>query len=159
MADNSDILAIAAPQIKRDEGCKLHAYPDPITGGHPWTIGYGATGSPIGPSTVWTQDEADADLSARLGVLCEDLDGKISWWRGLDAVRAAVLLNMDWNLGTSGLLGFHKMLAACQVSDWQTAHDQMLASAWAKQLHYDPQKPLASRPGRLATQMLTGVPQ
>ncbi len=30
--------------IKRREGCKLHAYPDPATGGEPWTIGVGHTG-------------------------------------------------------------------------------------------------------------------
>lgn len=27
--------------IKRHEGLRLHAYPDPATGGEPWTIGYG----------------------------------------------------------------------------------------------------------------------
>ncbi|HID1023608.1 TPA: glycoside hydrolase family protein, partial [Klebsiella michiganensis] len=30
--------------IKRFEGCRLTAYPDPGTGGAPWTIGYGWTG-------------------------------------------------------------------------------------------------------------------
>lgn len=29
--------------IKNSEGCKLKAYPDPGTGGMPWTIGYGST--------------------------------------------------------------------------------------------------------------------
>lgn len=29
--------------IKRSEGCKLEAYPDPATGAEPWTIGYGST--------------------------------------------------------------------------------------------------------------------
>lgn len=27
--------------LKRHEGLRLHAYPDPATGGEPWTIGYG----------------------------------------------------------------------------------------------------------------------
>lgn len=30
--------------IKAAEGCSLKAYPDPGTGGEPWTIGYGHTG-------------------------------------------------------------------------------------------------------------------
>jgi lysozyme len=30
--------------IMRSEGCKLAAYPDPGSGGEPWTIGYGHTG-------------------------------------------------------------------------------------------------------------------
>lgn len=29
--------------IKKWEGCRLKAYPDPATGGDPWTIGYGLT--------------------------------------------------------------------------------------------------------------------
>lgn len=46
--------------IKGFESCALRAYPDPKTGGVPWTIGWGATGPGIGPGTVWTQEEADA---------------------------------------------------------------------------------------------------
>ena len=59
--------------IKRFEGCERRipgglvvAYPDPGTGGAPWTIGWGATGPGIGPGTVWTQAQADARLEADL---------------------------------------------------------------------------------------------
>jgi lysozyme len=50
--------------IKAFESCKLKAYPDPKTGGAPWTCGWGATGADIGPDTVWTQAQADARLAA-----------------------------------------------------------------------------------------------
>ena len=30
--------------IRDHEGCELHAYPDPGSGGEPWTIGVGHTG-------------------------------------------------------------------------------------------------------------------
>ncbi|MEM1051626.1 MAG: hypothetical protein AAGI28_05970, partial [Pseudomonadota bacterium] len=62
--------------IKRFEGCArlrrdglVEAYPDPGTGGDPWTIGWGATGrgidrqERIGPGTVWTQAQCDARLA------------------------------------------------------------------------------------------------
>ncbi|WP_086617009.1 lysozyme [Erythrobacter tepidarius] len=62
--------------IKRFEGCArlrtdglVEAYPDPATGGAPWTIGWGATGHDhvhggrIGPGTVWTQAQCDARLA------------------------------------------------------------------------------------------------
>lgn len=52
--------------IKRFEGCELTAYPDPGTGGAPWTIGWGATGPSIGPGVVWTQQQADARLVSDL---------------------------------------------------------------------------------------------
>lgn len=59
--------------IKRFEGCErlradglVEAYPDPASGGAPWTIGWGATGPDIGPGTVWTQAECDARLERDL---------------------------------------------------------------------------------------------
>lgn len=52
--------------IKAYEGCErkrpdgtLEAYPDPGTGGAPWTIGWGATGPDIKRGTVWTRKQAD----------------------------------------------------------------------------------------------------
>lgn len=55
--------------IKRFEGCArlrtdglVEAYPDPGTGGAPWTIGWGATGPDIDAHTVWSQDQCEARL-------------------------------------------------------------------------------------------------
>lgn len=45
--------------LKTKENLSLKAYPDPKTGGDPWTIGYGATGEGIGPGTVWTLQQAE----------------------------------------------------------------------------------------------------
>ena len=65
--------------IKRFEGCAqrradglIAAYPDPGTGGEPWTIGWGATGRDhvhggrIAEGTVWTQAQCDARLEQDL---------------------------------------------------------------------------------------------
>jgi lysozyme len=52
--------------IKRWEGCRLKAYPDPATGGEPWTIGYGLTSAagivPVKRGLVITQAQADEYL-------------------------------------------------------------------------------------------------
>lgn len=40
------------------------AYPDPGSGGDPWTIGYGSTGHGIAKGVVWTAQEAEARLEA-----------------------------------------------------------------------------------------------
>jgi len=50
--------------IKRWEGCHLEAYPDPGTGGDPWTIGWGSTGPGIAKGVKWTQKQADDRLFA-----------------------------------------------------------------------------------------------
>jgi hypothetical protein len=72
--------------IKRFEGCArlrldglVEAYPDPGTGGEPWTIGWGATGRDhvhggrIGPGTVWTQGQCDARLTDDLARYAADV--------------------------------------------------------------------------------------
>lgn len=67
--------------IKRFEGCArlrrdglVEAYPDPASGGDPWTIGWGATGAGIGPGTVWTQDECDERLARDLQRYARDVE-------------------------------------------------------------------------------------
>ncbi|MGB7655712.1 MAG: lysozyme [Novosphingobium sp.] len=59
--------------IKHFESCarrrrdgSFDAYPDPGTGGDPWTIGWGSTGRGITRGTVWTQAECDLRLERDL---------------------------------------------------------------------------------------------
>lgn len=48
--------------IKEFEGLRLEAYPDPATGGDPWTIGVGHTGPEVVPGLVITEEQADEYL-------------------------------------------------------------------------------------------------
>lgn len=48
------------------EGCKLVAYPDPATGGDPWTIGWGDTGPDVVRGLQITQEEADNRFCDRI---------------------------------------------------------------------------------------------
>ena len=50
--------------LRRWEGCRLAAYPDPASGGEPWTIGYGHTGPDVVPGLVISQQQAEAWLEA-----------------------------------------------------------------------------------------------
>jgi lysozyme len=52
--------------VKRSEGDVLKAYPDPGTGGDPWTIGYGHTGPEVHQGMVITQPEAEILLGQDL---------------------------------------------------------------------------------------------
>lgn len=70
--------------IKRFEGCakrrgdgRVESYPDPGTGGAPWTIGWGATGEGIGPGTVWSEAECDARLDSDLARFAAEVAGAI----------------------------------------------------------------------------------
>jgi lysozyme len=68
--------------IKRNELLVLHAYPDPGTGGEPWTIGYGHTGD-VKKGDKITAHQAEA-------VLQVDLDRAE---RAVEALTAGVALN------------------------------------------------------------------
>lgn len=59
--------------IQHFEGCArkradgmIEAYPDPGTGGEPWTIGWGSTGEGVGRGTLWMQAQCDARLERDL---------------------------------------------------------------------------------------------
>lgn len=66
---------------------------------------------------------------------CErDLDAKLPWWRKLDDVRQRVLLNMCFNLGIAGLLGFKNTLGMVQRGDYAGAAGGMAASLWHRQV-------------------------
>lgn len=47
--------------IEEFEGCILHAYPDPASGGAPWTIGYGHTAG-VQPGDLCDRAQAQAWL-------------------------------------------------------------------------------------------------
>lgn len=48
--------------LKAFEGLRLNAYPDPGTGGDPWTIGYGHTGKDVKPGLAWSVEQAESAL-------------------------------------------------------------------------------------------------
>lgn len=67
------VSAAGVALVRRFEGCArrradglFEAYPDPGTGGAPWTIGWGATGPGIGPGTAWSPAQCDARLAVDL---------------------------------------------------------------------------------------------
>lgn len=55
------VSASGVELIKSHEGLSLKAYPDPGSGGEPWTIGYGHTGG-VKRGDVITQSQAEAFL-------------------------------------------------------------------------------------------------
>lgn len=98
----SDWRQVAFNLISKWEGCVLHAYPDPATGGKPWTVGFGATGHDIGPNTVWTQAQANADLQKRIEKLGDAID---SYSLPLTCNQKGALCSLAYNIGIGALNG------------------------------------------------------
>lgn len=51
------VAALAAPMIAKWEGTRYEAYPDPATGGAPWTICVGHTGPDVYKGLKYTKDQ------------------------------------------------------------------------------------------------------
>lgn len=136
-------------QLGIDEARRHTAYPDPLTKAEPWTVGVGHTGPEVHKGLVWNDEQIDAALDSDIQKAIDGLDRVIPWWRGLDAVRQNVLLNMCFNMGANGLSKFRNTLKAVATGNYAAASDGMLASLWARQV--------GARAKRLADQMKTGV--
>ena len=115
-------------QLVRHEGLRLKPYR--CTAGR-LTIGIGRNLDDCGIS----QSEAYVMLINDIMNCEKQLQAKIpDIYNGLDEVRKSVLLNMCFNLGINGLLGFKNTLAFVKVGDWERAANNMLVSKWAKQV-------------------------
>lgn len=91
--------------IKQFEGCKLTAYPDPGTGGAPWTIGYGWTqpvdGKPVRPGM--TIDQATADRLLKTGLVSYENDVSRLVKVKLSQGQFDALVSFTYNLGSRSL--------------------------------------------------------
>lgn len=118
------VSAAGIALIKRFEGCRLAAYPDPGTGADPWTIGWGATGVGIGPGVRWTQAQADARLEADLARYAAEVARAIGKARTTQAQFDA-LVSFHYNTGAirkATLTRLHvagdRVAAADQFARW-----------------------------------------
>ena len=135
----SSISLAGLALIKRFEGCarkrpdgRFEAYPDPGTGGDPWTIGWGATGKGIARGTVWTQAECDARLERDLLRFARDVA------RALDNAPTSqaqfdALVSFHYNTGAiakATLTKLHKRgqfeAAAAEFGKWVNAGGKRL---------------------------------
>lgn len=114
-------IDLAVALAKESEGCRLRAYPDPATGADPWTVGYGATGYGITRDTVWTQEQADADLQNRLRAIGVRIDELVKV--SITDEQKAALCDFAYNLGIGALAG-STLLRLLNEGDTQGAADE-----------------------------------
>ncbi|MDT4321834.1 lysozyme [Klebsiella aerogenes] len=113
--------------IKDFEGCRLTAYPDPGTGGAPWTIGYGWTlpvdGKPVRPGM--TIDQAIADRLLKAGLVSYENDVlkivKVKLTQG----QFDALVSFAYNIG-SRALSTSTLLKKLNAGDIKGAADEFL---------------------------------
>lgn len=133
-------------QLNRDEDRRATVYTDTLGFA---TIGVGRLVDPRKPGAGLRDDEMDYMLRNDINDRIDALTRALPWFQNLDDTRKGVLLNMAFQLGTAGLLGFENTLAKIQAGDYATAATMMLQSKWATQT--------PARAARLAKQMTSGV--
>lgn len=102
---------LAVDLIQRFEGCRLMAYPDPGTGGQPYTIGWGSTyidGRPVMPGQQITQVKADSALLGEVSRIAHVIALKVPNWAKLNINQQSALLSFSYNVGSywPGAMGF-----------------------------------------------------
>lgn len=132
-------------QLRRDEGTRETAYQDHLGF---WTIGVGRLIDSRKPGAGLRPDEIDYLLRNDINDRVAALTKALPWFANLDEARRGVLINMAFQLGTAGLLGFKSTLALIAEGRYTKAAEQMLKSKWATQT--------PARTKRLAEQMKTG---
>ena len=126
--------------IKSFEGCAkkradgmVEAYPDPGSGGDPWTIGWGSTGPDIKRGTVWTQAQCDEQFTQHVARFADgiarNLGGAATTQHQFDA-----MVSLHYNTGAllaSTLFRLHKAGdhagAQAQFARWNKASGKVMA--------------------------------
>jgi lysozyme len=125
-------------QLARDEGVRRTVYADsrgvPTIG-----IGHNLRDRPLSDRAIRTIFEDDvAETEA-------ELVARLPWVADLSEPRRGAFLNLAFNLGVGGLLGFQRTLAAAQAGRWDDAARELLDSTYARQV--------GTRADRLAEQL------
>ena len=128
--------------VKQFEGCakkrpdgSFDAYPDPGSGGDPWTIGWGSTGPDIKRGVNWTQKQCDDRFTEHLDEFARGVAKAIgsapTTQHQFDAMVSFAYNVGLGNLSSSTLLRKHKAGdyagAAKEFAKWNKAAGRVMA--------------------------------
>jgi lysozyme len=126
--DLSDALKL----IQQFEGCHLDAYPDPLSGGEPWTIGWGTTrygdGRKVKKGDRLNRVEADMLLRQEVDRIAGKLRETVPHWREMGDHQQCALVSFAYNLGSGfyGSSGFETITSKLADRAWDDVPAAML---------------------------------
>jgi lysozyme len=138
MDPSSDCIKL----VQSFEGCEkkqgngtFNAYPDPGTGGDPWTIGWGTTGPDVKRGVNWTQQQCDdrfkQDLTKFAQGVANVIGAAATTQHQFDAMVSFAYNVGIGNLTKSTLLKLHKAGdyagAANEFGKWNKAAGKVMA--------------------------------
>lgn len=114
-------------RIKEHEGYRRHVYEcslGRLTVGYGTMLEQGGHGVPEYIAELLLRDYLQT-IESRLKVH--------DWYTDLSTARQHCILEMAYQMGVEGVMGFGNMIAALQREDYETAESEALDSLWAKQ--------------------------
>ena len=138
-SDSGKVPSAGAELIKEYEGLHdlgsdgmVHAYPDPLSGGLPYTIGYGSTkdidGSPFELGDKITREKAEILLNQQLKYnYLSTLERTIPYWDEMNDNQHGALLSFAYNLGANfyGSPDFSTVSRVLKEKEWSKVPDAL----------------------------------
>lgn len=125
------VSAAGRKAIAGHEGVRLTAYPDPATGGEPWTIGVGHTSAAGAPKVTKgmtiTAAQCDEILSRDLATFEDAVEDSVAV--PLNQNQFDALVSLAFNIG-AGAFGRSTLVKKLNAGDYQGAADQF--TVWNK---------------------------
>lgn len=134
-----------ARQLRGDEDTRSCVYQDHLGF---WTIGVGRLVDARRRGAGLRPEEITFLLNNDIDDRINELNKRLPWFQQLDPARQGVLLNMSFQMGVDGLLGFVRTLELVRTGKYDLAAHNMLQSKWAQQT--------PARAKRMAEQMRSG---
>ena len=117
--------------VIKDDGF-IHAYPDPLSGGKPITIGWGSTrdldGSPFELGDKISREKADILLETQLrNDYLKVIESTIPYWHEMNDNQHGALLSFAYNLGAHfyGSENFNTISLVLREKEWQKVPDAL----------------------------------
>jgi lysozyme len=104
---------------------RCRSYPDPGTGGAPWTIGWGTTGPHVTPETVWDESTATAELDREVAQKAMGLFKLSPNLAGASDRRIAALISFAYNCGL-GNYRISTLRKRVEAGDWAGAAEEIV---------------------------------
>lgn len=115
-----DEISLVMGRLTVEEGLKLYLYDDATGLAVKAPKGFATIGYGCNVQAGWTAKFAWAVMQLQVLEIQERLL-LLPWYLALNAVRRSVLLDIGFNDGYDGLMGFHKMITALQIQNWRVA--------------------------------------
>lgn len=128
---NSAVI-LALPLVKYFEGFEACAYCDPLSGGEPYTIGYGTTVYPSGDKVRLGDKTSESQAEVYLTTDLNDCYGvqqkRIPTWARMSPQQQAAILSFAYNLGFHFYesSGFDTISRNLREANWDEVPDTLL---------------------------------